>query len=129
MFTVPGKMEEMGTVRRLERALRPGPHRVVFFSRLVLAEVVDFVNRKRKRVSFTILKALRVSLAEDEPEMARIAEFISRREQSTRKFNYQRNGTTCDFVTLITIRAQCSAELARLIEVPRENIFASGDHS
>src|SRR6185295_14060430 len=44
------------------------------------------------------------------------------------KFDYQRNGIYLRFCHSDYHKGAALAELARLIDIPRENIFAAGDH-
>src|SRR5207253_11005555 len=64
--------------------------------------------------------------AGSEEEMDRVTEFIERRKQP--KFSYQRNTVYLRFCHADYHKGAALAELARLLEVPRENIFAAGDH-
>ncbi len=94
----------------------------------VLAEVVDFVSRKTKARLIYDSKRLEGLAAEDEAEMERIAEFIEQARTKHPKFDYQRNGIYLRFCHADYNKGAALAELARLLEIPRENIFASGDH-
>jgi HAD superfamily hydrolase (TIGR01484 family) len=94
----------------------------------VLAEVVDFVSRKTKARLIYDSEGLEGLAAEDEAEMERIAEFIEQARTKHPKFNYQRNGIYLRFCHADYHKGAVLAELARLIEVPRENIFTAGDH-
>jgi hydroxymethylpyrimidine pyrophosphatase-like HAD family hydrolase len=60
--------------------------------------------------------------------MDRVTEFIERASAKNPKFNYQRNTVYLRFCHADYHKGAALAELARLIEVPRENIFAAGDH-
>jgi len=75
----------------------------------VLAEVVDFVSQKTKARLIYDGERLEGLVAENDEEMQRIIEFIERARTEHPNLDYQRN-------------------TARLLKVPRENIFASGDH-
>ncbi|MGH7983208.1 MAG: HAD family hydrolase [Candidatus Udaeobacter sp.] len=94
----------------------------------VLVEVVDFVSRKTKARLIYDSEGLEGLAAEDEAEMERIAEFIEQARTKHPKFNYQRNGIYLRFCHTDYHKGAALGELARLLEVPRENIFASGDH-
>src|SRR6266853_4218663 len=94
----------------------------------VLAEVVDFVSRKTKARLLYDSEGLEGLAAEDEAEMERIAEFIEQARTKHPKFNYQRNGIYLRFCHADYHKGAVLAELARLVEVPRENIFTAGDH-
>ena len=94
----------------------------------VLAEVVDFVSRKTKARLIYDSEALEGLAAEDEAEMKRIAEFIEQARAKHPKFNYQRNGIYLRFCHADYHKGAALSELARLLEISRENIFASGDH-
>src|SRR6266480_3728744 len=93
-------------------------HRELFSSASsVLAEVIDFVNQRTKA---------RVLYNEEHPEglIANIEQARARHP----KFDYQRNTVYLRFCHADYHKGAALAELARLIEVPRENIFAAGDH-
>jgi len=94
----------------------------------VLAEVVDFVNRKTNARLIYDSEGLEGLAAEDEAEMERIAEFIEKAQTKYPKFHYQRNGIYLRFCHADYHKGAALSELARLLEVPRENIFAAGDH-
>ena len=94
----------------------------------VLAEVVDFVNRKTNARLIYDSEGLEGLAAEDEAEMERIAEFIEKAQTKYPKFHYQRNGIYLRFCHADYHKGAVLSELARLLEVPRENIFAAGDH-
>jgi HAD superfamily hydrolase (TIGR01484 family) len=94
----------------------------------ILAEVVDFVTQKTKAQLLYHTQGLEGLRAETEEEMDRIVEFIKRARGDERKFNYQRNTIYLRFCHADYHKGAVLAELARLIDVPRENIFAAGDH-
>src|SRR5205085_12163327 len=66
--------------------------------------------------------------AENEEEMNRIVEFIERARGQDTKFNYQRNTIYLRFCHADYHKGAALGELSRLIDIPRENIFAAGDH-
>jgi HAD superfamily hydrolase (TIGR01484 family) len=94
----------------------------------ILAEVVDFVTQKTKAQLLYHTQGLEGLRAETEEEMDRIVEFIKRARGDERKFNYQRNTIYLRFCHADYHKGAVLGELARLIDVPRENIFAAGDH-
>jgi HAD superfamily hydrolase (TIGR01484 family) len=97
-------------------------------SQSVLAEVVDFVNQRTKaRVIYDSTDPIGL-VASSEGEMDRVIEFIERARARQPKFNYQRNTVYLRFCHVDYHKGAVLAELARLIGVPRENIFAAGDH-
>src|SRR2546428_10275385 len=71
------------------------------------------------------MEGLRAKSAE---EMERIVEFIEGARAKEPKFNYQRNTIYLRFCHADYHKGAALAELARLIDIPRENIFAAGDH-
>jgi HAD superfamily hydrolase (TIGR01484 family) len=94
----------------------------------VLAEVVDFVNQKTKaRLIYETTEPVGL-IASDEEEMNRVTEFIEQAKAKQPKFNFQRNTVYLRFCHADYHKGAALAELARLIEVPREDIFAAGDH-
>src|SRR5216110_892437 len=104
-------------------------HRELFNSaQSVLAEVVDFVNQKTKaRMIYEASEPIGL-IANSEEEMDRVTEFIEEARAKQPKFNYQRNTIYLRFCHADYHKGAALAELARLIEVPRNNIFAAGDH-
>ena len=94
----------------------------------ILAEVVDFVTQKTKAQLLYHSQGLEGLRAANEEEMDRIVEFIEGARAKEPKFNYQRNTIYLRFCHADYHKGAALAELARLIDVPRENIFAAGDH-
>jgi HAD superfamily hydrolase (TIGR01484 family) len=94
----------------------------------ILAEVVDFVSQKTKAQLLYHSQGLEGLRAENEEEMDRIVEFIDEARGKEPKFNYQRNTIYLRFCHADYHKGAALAELARLIDIPRENIFAAGDH-
>jgi hypothetical protein len=60
--------------------------------------------------------------------MERITEFIEQARAAHPNLDYQLNTVYLRFCHADYHKGAALAELARLLEVPRENIFASGDH-
>lgn len=94
----------------------------------VLAEFVDFAtNQTRARLLYNFA-GLEGLVAESEEEMERITDFIHQARAGHPKLDYQRNGIYLRFCHADYHKGAVLAELARLLEIPRENIFAAGDH-
>jgi HAD superfamily hydrolase (TIGR01484 family) len=94
----------------------------------ILAEVVDFVTQQTKAQLLYHSQGLEGLRAANEEEMDRIVEFIEGTRAKESKFNYQRNTIYLRFCHADYHKGAALAELARLIDIPRENIFAAGDH-
>ena len=94
----------------------------------ILAEVVDFVTQQTKAQLLYHSEGLEGLRAENEEEMNRIVDFIEQARGDDTKFHYQRNTIFLRFCHADYHKGAVLAELARLINVPRENIFAAGDH-
>jgi len=94
----------------------------------VLAEVLDFVTQETKARLIYDSDRLEGLAAENEEEMEHIAGFIEQARAGHSKFNYQRNGIYLRFCHTDYHKGAALGELARLIEVARDNIFAAGDH-
>src|SRR5438128_6477480 len=94
----------------------------------VLAEIVDFVTQKTKARLLYHSEGLEGLVAESDEEMDRITEFIESARENQPKFHYQRNTVYLRFCHADYHEGAALAELARLIQIPRENIFAAGDH-
>ncbi len=60
--------------------------------------------------------------------MKRITKFIEKARTKQPKFHYQRNTVYLRFCHADYHKGAALAELARLIDIPRQNIFAAGDH-
>src|SRR6266487_860179 len=97
-------------------------------SQSVLAEVVDFVNQQTKaRMIYEGSEPVGV-IANSEEEMDRVTEFIEEARAKQPKFDYQRNTVYLRFCHTDYHKGAALGELSRLIDVPREKIFTSGDH-
>jgi HAD superfamily hydrolase (TIGR01484 family) len=94
----------------------------------VLAEVVDFVSQKTKARLLYHSAGLEGLVAENEAELERVTEFIDRARAKQPKFHYQRNTVYLRFCHADYHKGAVLAELSRLLEIPREEIFAAGDH-
>jgi HAD superfamily hydrolase (TIGR01484 family) len=94
----------------------------------VLAEVIDFVTQETKARLIYDSDRLEGLAAENEEEMEQIARFIEETRAGHPKFDYQRNGIYLRFCHADYHKGAALAELARLIGVSREHIFAAGDH-
>ncbi|MGC3988589.1 MAG: HAD-IIB family hydrolase [Chthoniobacteraceae bacterium] len=67
-------------------------------------------------------------VSEDEPEMNRIVAFIDTMRHEVPDFHYQRNTMYLRFCHAAYSKGAALAELGRLLAIPREQIFAAGDH-
>jgi HAD superfamily hydrolase (TIGR01484 family) len=104
-------------------------HAELFLSaNAVLAEFVDFVTQKTNARLIYRSDGLEGLVAESDEEMNCITEFIRQARAGHPKLDYQRNGVWLRFCHTDYHKGAALAELARLLEVPRENIFAAGDH-
>ena len=94
----------------------------------VLAEVVDFVNQKTKARLIYHSQGLEGLVATDDEELNRITEFIEQARTKEPNLNYQRNTVYLRFCHADYHKGAALAELSRLLEIPREQVFAAGDH-
>jgi HAD superfamily hydrolase (TIGR01484 family) len=94
----------------------------------VLAEFVDFVTKQTKARLIYNFAGLEGLVAENEEEIDRITDFLRQARAGHPKLDYQRNGIYLRFCHADYHKGAALAELARLLEIPRENIFAAGDH-
>ena len=95
----------------------------------VLAEVIDFINQKTKaRIIYEGPGGPSGLIAASEEEMERVTQFIEQARAKQPKFHYQRNTVYLRFCHTDYHKGAALAELARLLEIGRENIFAAGDH-
>lgn len=94
----------------------------------VLAEVVDFVTHQTKaRVIYEANEPAGL-IATTEEEMDRLTDFIDQAKAHEPKFHYQRNTIYLRFCHADYHKGAALAELSRLTNIPRETIFAAGDH-
>jgi HAD superfamily hydrolase (TIGR01484 family) len=120
-----GKWEPFGDWN--ERVARD--HAELFHSaQSVLAEVVDFVNQKTRARLLYHTAGLEGVVAESEEELERVTKFIDQARKKQPKFHYQRNTVYLRFCHADYHKGAALAELARLLAIPREQIFAAGDH-
>jgi len=94
----------------------------------ILAEVVDFVSHKTKARLLYHPTGLEGLVAESEEELDRVTQFIDRAREKHPKLNYQRNTIYLRFCHADYHKGAALAELSRLLEISREEIFAAGDH-
>jgi HAD superfamily hydrolase (TIGR01484 family) len=94
----------------------------------VLAEVIDFVNHKTKARLIYEPQGPAGLIAVNEEEMDRVTKFIEEARAKQPKFNYQRNTVYLRFCHTDYHKGAALAELSRLLDIPRETIFAAGDH-
>jgi HAD superfamily hydrolase (TIGR01484 family) len=97
-------------------------------SSAVLAEVIDFVNYETKARVIYEREGPAGLIAQSEEEMDRVTQFIDQMRAKQSKFNYQRNTVYLRFCHADYHKGAALAELSRLIEIPREETFAAGDH-
>lgn len=67
-------------------------------------------------------------IAQDEPEMDRIVAFLEIAREELPAFSFQRNTQYLRFCHADYSKGAALGELARLCGIPREEIFAAGDH-
>src|SRR6266545_1406010 len=104
-------------------------HRELFSSASsVLTEVIDFVTQKTQARVIYEPDGPAGLIANSEEEMNLVTEFIEQARARHPKLDYQRNTVYLRFCHADYHKGAALAELARLIEVPRENIFTAGDH-
>ena len=94
----------------------------------ILGEVVDFVTKKTKARIIYESDAPAGLITSTEEEMDRVTDFIEQARRKHDKFNYQRNTVYLRFCHSDYHKGAALAELSRLLEIDRENIFAAGDH-
>jgi HAD superfamily hydrolase (TIGR01484 family) len=94
----------------------------------ILKQVIDFVNQGTK--ARIIYEADRPTglITSSEEEMERVVKFIDAARQHQPKFHYQRNTIYLRFCHTDYHKGAALNELARLLEISRENIFAAGDN-
>ncbi len=90
--------------------------------------MLDFVQRQTGARVIHEVHGPEGLIAQDEEEMARIIEFIDEARAAHPKFHYQHNTIYLRFCHADYHKGAALAELQRLIEIPREETFAAGDH-
>jgi hydroxymethylpyrimidine pyrophosphatase-like HAD family hydrolase len=90
--------------------------------------VVDFVNQKTRARLLYHTAGLEGLVAESEEELDRVTKFIDKAREKQPKFHYQRNTVYLRFCHADYHKGTALAELSRLLEMPREHVFAAGDH-
>ena len=104
-------------------------HAELFASaRSVFRDVLEFVQKNTRARIIYQGREPEGLVAQDEEEMNRIVRFIDEARGNEPKFHYQRNTVYLRFCHADYHKGAALAELARLLEVPREQIFAAGDH-
>jgi HAD superfamily hydrolase (TIGR01484 family) len=94
----------------------------------VLAEVLDFVNQKTRARVIYLDEGPEGLIAQSETEMDEITAFIDEARARQPKFNYQRNTVYLRFCHTDYHKGAALNELSRLLDIPREYVFAAGDH-
>ena len=94
----------------------------------IYAEVLDFVQRNTRARVLHEAHGPEGLIAQNEEEMARIISFIDAARAAHPKFHYQHNTVYLRFCHSDYHKGAALAELSRLIEIPREQVFAAGDH-
>ena len=94
----------------------------------VLAEFVDFATKETKARLIYNSQGLEGLAAESDEEMDRLTDFIRQARAGHPKLDYQRNGIYLRFCHADYHKGAALAELARLLDIARQNIFAAGDH-
>jgi haloacid dehalogenase-like hydrolase len=97
-------------------------------SQSILVEIMDFVNQQTAARVVYLGDGPEGVIAQSEEEMDRITRFIDRAREQQPQFHYQRNTIYLRFCHADYHKGAALAELSRLIEVPREEVFAAGDH-
>ncbi len=94
----------------------------------ILADIIRFVKQNTSARVVFLGEGPEGVIAQSEDEMDRITRYIDGARVKQPDFHYQRNTIYLRFCHADYHKGAALAELSRLIEVPRENIFAAGDH-
>ena len=120
-----GKWEPFGDWN--ERVARE--HAELFTSaEAVLAEVVDFVNQKTKARLLYHTAGLEGLVARTRRSSTASPNSSIEPGKNSRSFITSATRFTCAFATLDYHKGAALAELSRLLEIPRGEVFAAGDH-
>jgi HAD superfamily hydrolase (TIGR01484 family) len=94
----------------------------------ILTEIIDFVHQKTGARVVYLGEGAEGVIAQSEEEMDAITRFIDRARSRQPQFNYQRNSIYLRFCHADYHKGAALAELSRLVDVSREEVFAAGDH-
>ncbi|CAN5165134.1 sugar-phosphatase [soil metagenome] len=94
----------------------------------VLDDVLDFVNQNTRARVIHDRHGVEGLIAQNEEEMERIVRFIDEARVPQPKFHYQRNTVYLRFCHTDYHKGAALAELSRLLDISRDEIFAAGDH-
>jgi len=94
----------------------------------VLNQIIEFVNGGTKARIIYEPEGPAGLITSKEEEMDRVVQFIEQARNGQPKFHYQRNTIYLRFCHADYHKGAALAELARLLGVPREEIFAAGDN-
>jgi HAD superfamily hydrolase (TIGR01484 family) len=95
----------------------------------ILTDVIDFVDRQQLNARIVFQSDGTVGVfAASETEVESVVGFIDEARSREPRFHYQRNHACLRLCHANYHKGTALAELSRLIDVPREQIFAVGDH-
>jgi hydroxymethylpyrimidine pyrophosphatase-like HAD family hydrolase len=89
---------------------------------------MDFVNQKTKAWIIHEFEGPAGIRASCEEEMDRVTEFIDQARQRQPTFHYNRNTVYLRFSHSDYHKGSSLGELSRLLDIPRDHVFAAGDH-
>ena len=93
----------------------------------LIEEIHFYIKNNTKALPINELSGIGI-IASDEMEMERIARYIDTLRPRLPAFHYQRNTRYMRFCHSDYSKGTALGELARLLDIPRESIFAAGDH-
>lgn len=93
----------------------------------ILDEIHIYLKKNTNALPINELSGIGI-IASDENEMEQIVRFIDTLRPQLPAFQYQRNTRYLRFCHANYSKGTALGELARLLKVPREAIFAAGDH-
>jgi hypothetical protein len=94
----------------------------------VLNQVIEFVTQHTNARIIYEADGPAGLITTSEKEMDHVTQFIDHARHGEPKFHYQRNTVYLRFCHSDYHKGAALAELARLLEISRENIFAAGDN-
>jgi hydroxymethylpyrimidine pyrophosphatase-like HAD family hydrolase len=94
----------------------------------ILNRVIEFVNQETKAHLIYEGGLPAGLITSSEEEMDQVTQFIQSAREAEPKFHYQRNTVYLRFCHADYHKGAVLAELARLLNVPREQIFSAGDN-
>lgn len=104
-------------------------HRILYSQASEVFDSISGFVEKKTKAQMIYENDLPIGLVtSSEEEMDRVCKFIEKARRGAPKFHYQRNTQYLRFCHADYSKGTALGELARLLNIEREEIFAAGDH-